>query len=140
MVGGRRRGRGLRARRVLRLERETFGRRLLGRAQHQHLQSHVGVHPDALLPVERVGPPVDHQQRTAADRVVRVAVGRRRALLDAADHLGVRLAVDVHAVHLHDPVALPETGALGRAAPVHLADELAAGERQTAVGRRRGRF
>jgi len=98
------------------------------------------VHSDALFPVVRVGPAVDHQQRTTADRrVFRVAVGRR-AFLDAGHHLGVGLAFDIHPVDLHDPVALPEAGALGRAAPVHLADELAAGERQTAVGRRSGRL
>jgi len=98
------------------------------------------VHSDALFSVVRVGPAVDHQQRTAADRFVAVFIVDRgaiggRALLDTGDHLGVRLAVDVHSVHLHDPVTLPETSALGRAAPVHLADELSAGERQTTIGR-----
>jgi len=98
------------------------------------------VHSDALLPVVRVGPAIDHQQRTAADRRVGSVAFGRRSLLDAGHHLGVRLAVDIHPVNLHDPIALPEAGALGRAAPVHLADELTAGERQTAVGRRSGRL
>lgn len=138
-VGNRGGARVLRARRVgVLLHRETLGGRVLGRAQHQHLQSHIRVHPDGLLFVVRVGATVDDQQRAAADDVVRVVgvagLFGGGPFLDAGHDFRVGLALDVHAVHLHYPVALPEARALGRAAPVHLADVLAAGKRQTAAG------